>query len=107
MIDSTRHVAGVKRGDVCDLVSAERRVQASTFSRELVGDDYGGIPASVIVVDAAPRQGPRLHKHAYAELFFVLEGEATFTDGTREHLVRGGEIVIVGRDKRARIRELR
>jgi mannose-6-phosphate isomerase-like protein (cupin superfamily) len=74
-------------------------LHASAFSRELVGDDYGGMPASVIVVDAPPGEGPSLHKHAYAELFFVLEGEATFTDGTVEHLVRAGEIVIVGPDQ--------
>jgi mannose-6-phosphate isomerase-like protein (cupin superfamily) len=72
---------------------------ATTFSRELVGDDYGGIPACAILVDAAPGQGPGLHKHPYAELFFVVDGEATFTDGTQEHLVRGGEIVIVGPDQ--------
>lgn len=74
-------------------------LEASDFSRELVGDDYGGIPASVILVDAAPGQGPSLHKHAYAELFFVLEGEATFTDGTDELVVGGGELVIVGPDQ--------
>lgn len=68
------------------------------LARELVGDDYGGIPASVIFVDAEPGRGPRLHKHAYAELFFVLEGEATFTDGNEERVVRAGEIVIVPPD---------
>jgi mannose-6-phosphate isomerase-like protein (cupin superfamily) len=67
----------------------------SELARELVGDDYGGIPASVIFVDAEPGHGPGLHKHAYAELFFVIEGEATFTDGAEERVVRGGEVVIV------------
>jgi quercetin dioxygenase-like cupin family protein len=52
---------------------------AGEHARELVGDDYGGTEASVILVDAAPGQGPSLHKHAYAELFFVIDGEATFT----------------------------
>ncbi len=74
-------------------------LQASTFSRELVGDDYGGIPASVILVDAAPGEGPRLHKHAYAELFFVIDGEAAFTDGAEERVVRAGEVVIVSPDQ--------
>lgn len=68
-------------------------------ARELIGDDYGGIPASVIFVDAEPGTGPRLHKHAYAELFFVVEGEATFTDGVEEHVVRGGAAVIVSADQ--------
>lgn len=67
--------------------------------RELVGDDYGGIPVSVIFVDARPGHGPRLHKHAYAELFFVIEGEATFTDGVEERAVCAGETVIVSPDQ--------
>ncbi len=74
-------------------------LEQSGLARELVGDDYGGIPASVLFVDAEPGRGPRLHKHAYAELFFVIEGEATFTDGVEERVVRGGEAVIVGPDQ--------
>ena len=68
----------------------------SELARELVGDDYGGIPASVIFVDAEPGHGPTLHKHAYAELFFVIAGQATFSDGVQERVVRAGEMVIVG-----------
>jgi mannose-6-phosphate isomerase-like protein (cupin superfamily) len=71
----------------------------SELARELVGDDYGGIPASVIFVDADPGGGPSLHKHRYAELFFVIEGEATFTDGVEERVVRVGEAVIVSADQ--------
>ena len=74
-------------------------LRESELARELVGDEYGGIPASVIFVDAEPGRGPRLHKHAYAELFFVLDGEATFTDGAEERVVRGGEVVIVSPDQ--------
>jgi mannose-6-phosphate isomerase-like protein (cupin superfamily) len=71
---------------------------ASNFSRELVGDDFGGVPACVIFVDAAPGEGPKLHKHAYAELFFTLEGVATFTDGETERTVGAGSVVIVPAD---------
>ncbi len=46
-------------------------------------------------MDAEPGHGPSLHKHAYAELFFVIDGQATFTDGAEERVVRGGEVVIV------------
>jgi mannose-6-phosphate isomerase-like protein (cupin superfamily) len=74
-------------------------LQESEPAREFVGDDYGGIPASVILVDAEPGRGPSLHKHAYAELFFVIDGEATFTDGVDERVVRGGEVVIVSPDQ--------
>jgi mannose-6-phosphate isomerase-like protein (cupin superfamily) len=61
---------------------------------ELVGEDYGGLPACVIFVNLDPGEGPKLHRHPYAELFFVLEGESTFTDGTENRVVRAGEMVI-------------
>jgi mannose-6-phosphate isomerase-like protein (cupin superfamily) len=70
----------------------------SDFSRELVGDDFGGVPACVIFVDAEPGRGPALHQHPYAELFFVLEGEATFRDGSSERTVGAGAVVVVPAD---------
>jgi mannose-6-phosphate isomerase-like protein (cupin superfamily) len=75
----------------------EAGLSVSEFSRELVGDDYG-VPACVIFVDAAPGEGPRLHRHPYAELFFTLEGEATFTDGETVRTVGAGSVVIVPPD---------
>ena len=73
----------------------QSELPASNFSRELVGADFGGIPACVIFVDAEPGRGPSLHQHPYAELFFVLEGEGTFSDGESERVVGPGEVVIV------------
>jgi len=73
-------------------------LSAADFSHEFQGDEFG-VGASVIFVDAAPGQGPRLHVHSYAELFFTLEGEATFTDGVEERVVRAGEVVIVPADQ--------
>jgi mannose-6-phosphate isomerase-like protein (cupin superfamily) len=73
----------------------QSELPASNFSRELVGDEVGGIPACVIFVDAEPGRGPRLHKHPYAELFFVLAGEATFSDGETERVAGPGEVVVV------------
>ena len=70
----------------------------SDFSREFVGDNFGGVPACVIFVDAEPGKGPALHKHPYAELFFILEGEATFTDGANERVVGAGAVVVVPPD---------
>lgn len=68
-------------------------------NEELIGDDHGEIPASVIFVDLDPGEGPSLHKHPYAELFFVLEGESTFTDGSESRIVRAGEVVIAEPDQ--------
>ena len=60
---------------------------------ELTGDEIGA-EVSVIVVDAAPGEGPRLHRHRYREVFVVLEGEATFTLGADQRVVRAGEVVV-------------
>ena len=67
---------------------------AEEFSQELEGEEYG-VPASVILVDSPPGEGPSLHTHPYAELFFVVEGAASFTDGVNEQVVPAGGIVIV------------
>ncbi len=67
----------------------------SAIADEVEGDDLGGIGASVIVVDAPPGSGPRLHKHPYAEIFVVLEGQATFTAGAEVIEAVGGQVVVV------------
>jgi mannose-6-phosphate isomerase-like protein (cupin superfamily) len=67
---------------------------AEEFSHELEGEEYG-VAASVILVDSPPGAGPSLHTHPYAELFFVVEGVAAFTDGVNERAVSAGGIVIV------------
>jgi mannose-6-phosphate isomerase-like protein (cupin superfamily) len=66
-----------------------------TSGKEFEGYDHGGVPVSLIVVDAAPGRGPDLHRHDYAEVFVVHDGEATFIAGDEERTVRAGEIVVV------------
>jgi mannose-6-phosphate isomerase-like protein (cupin superfamily) len=73
----------------------QSELPASNFSHELVGADFGGIQACVIFVDAEQGRGPSLHTHPYGELFFVLAGEGTFSDGESERVVGPGEVVIV------------
>jgi len=72
----------------------QSELDAGEFSRELEGEPLG-VAASVIFVDAAPGDGPSLHVHDCAELFFVLEGSALFSDGERERVVAAGGIVVV------------
>jgi mannose-6-phosphate isomerase-like protein (cupin superfamily) len=67
--------------------------ESGLSDKELVGDDYGRLPACVIFIDLEPGHGPKLHKHPYAELLFVIEGASTFTDGSERRLVRTGEVV--------------
>jgi mannose-6-phosphate isomerase-like protein (cupin superfamily) len=69
--------------------------QAARFAAELQGKDHGDPGLSVILVDAEPGQGPSLHCHDYAEIMIVLEGRATFTDGTDSVEVTAGHIAFV------------
>ncbi|HEX6710549.1 MAG TPA: cupin domain-containing protein [Rubrobacter sp.] len=50
---------------------------------------------TLMVVDAPPGSGPKLHKHPYEEVFVVQEGEATFTAGEEVIEARGGQVVVV------------
>jgi mannose-6-phosphate isomerase-like protein (cupin superfamily) len=50
---------------------------------------------SIIVVDAPPGSGPRLHRHPYEEVFVIQEGTATFTAGDQTLEGHGGQVVIV------------
>jgi mannose-6-phosphate isomerase-like protein (cupin superfamily) len=66
------------------------------------GDDAGelqgyhlGANVSVIVVDAPPGGGPKLHRHPYEEVFVVQEGNVTFTAGEETTEVEGGQVVVV------------
>jgi mannose-6-phosphate isomerase-like protein (cupin superfamily) len=65
-------------------------------SPEFVGADHGGgARICLILVDARPGSGPRLHRHPYEEVFVVLEGRATYVAGERELEARAGDIVVV------------
>jgi mannose-6-phosphate isomerase-like protein (cupin superfamily) len=64
-------------------------------SRDFIGERFGGVGACVLFVDAAPGQGPRLHRHTYVELLIVLEGTATFYDGKSSREVGAGEMAVV------------
>jgi mannose-6-phosphate isomerase-like protein (cupin superfamily) len=65
------------------------------ISRDFVGEKHGGIDACIIFVNAGPGEGPRLHRHPYVEILIVLEGIATFDDGTDKRQVEAGEMAVV------------
>ena len=67
----------------------------SNNSIEFEGVDHGGAGVSFFIVDAAPGRGPSLHKHDYAEVFIVLEGQATFRGADGEVEVSAGHVVVV------------
>jgi mannose-6-phosphate isomerase-like protein (cupin superfamily) len=64
-------------------------------SREFEGYLHGGAGVSLILVEARPGGGPRLHRHPYEEVFVVQEGRATFTVGDDTVEASGGHILVV------------
>jgi mannose-6-phosphate isomerase-like protein (cupin superfamily) len=62
---------------------------------ELQGYLFGGVNVCLIFVDMKPGDGPRLHRHAYEEIFIVLEGQATFTIGSGTTVAHAGQVLIV------------
>jgi quercetin dioxygenase-like cupin family protein len=63
-------------------------------AHEFVGAEHGEVPFSIILVDAPPGAGPRLHQHPYPEVFVVESGEASFQLGEDTTVVRGGQVVV-------------
>ena len=70
------------------------QLDPSPHSHEFVGADHGDVPFSVILVHSQPGVGPKLHRHAYAEVFIVESGEATFQLGEDTVVVPEGHVVV-------------
>ena len=62
---------------------------------ELQGYQFGGANVCLIFVDMGPGEGPRLHRHAYEEIFVILEGQARFTVGSETIDASPGQVLIV------------
>ena len=76
--------------NVSDLPTAE-----GSRSRSLEGAQVGGVDLSIIFVDLDPGRGPRLHRHAYPEVFVIQEGRAVYTAGDERREVAPGDVVVV------------
>jgi mannose-6-phosphate isomerase-like protein (cupin superfamily) len=67
----------------------------SNIAREFVGAEFG-VGICAILVEAPAGRGPSLHRHPYDEVFFILEGRATFRIGEEAEREAGPtEIVVV------------
>jgi len=58
------------------------------------GEPYGA-PISLFVDDDAAGEGPRLHRHPYAETFVVHAGQARFTVGDEQLDAAAGDLLVV------------
>jgi mannose-6-phosphate isomerase-like protein (cupin superfamily) len=70
----------------------ELRTSPTTLLME--GHKYGA-GVSFFLIEYPPGRGNRLHRHPYAEVFIVQEGEALFTVGDSEVPGRAGSVVVV------------
>jgi quercetin dioxygenase-like cupin family protein len=64
------------------------------ISHELEGYLHGNVSACLIFFDGPPGSGPKLHRHPYAEIFVVQEGQATFTLGDATIEATAGQVLI-------------
>ena len=64
------------------------------IAHEFVGEDHG-VEFTFLLVDAAPGEGPKMHRHPYSEVLIVQEGEATVTVGGQTAIAGAGDIVVV------------
>ena len=76
--------------NVSDLEAGE-----GSRSVSLEGTEVGGVDLSIIFVDLDPGRGPRLHRHAYPEVFVIQEGRAVYTAGDETREVGPGDVVVV------------
>jgi len=67
---------------------------ADVVARDFIGRDHG-FPFTFLLVDAGPGEGPKLHRHAYPEVFILLEGAMDATIGDETGRVEAGNVVIV------------
>ncbi len=76
-------------------VVRQEQLPSEGMSHEFIGDNHGGMGISFILVNAAPGQGPRLHKHPYEEIIIVQDGQARCVIGDEEREVRAGDIAVI------------
>ena len=63
-------------------------------ANEVQGHNHNAA-VSIIVVDAPPGGGPKLHRHPYEEVFVIQDGSVTFTAEDETIEATGGQVVVV------------
>jgi mannose-6-phosphate isomerase-like protein (cupin superfamily) len=79
---------------MADLPIHSDDLPGSGRARDFVGEEHGA-GVSLILLDAEPGFGPRLHRHAYEEIFVIHAGTATFTLDGADVPAGPGDIVVV------------
>ena len=77
------------------LVFTQDELPMENGTRQWDGCLFRETNVSIILVDAPPGGGPRLHRHPYPEVFVIHEGQALFTIGSSLVHARAGQVLIV------------
>lgn len=65
------------------------------MSYDFVGANHGDTALSFFVVIGEPGRGPKLHRHNYDEIVYVISGQSRWTVGSEEREATAGDILIV------------
>jgi mannose-6-phosphate isomerase-like protein (cupin superfamily) len=65
------------------------------MSHEFVGMNHGGVGISFFLVIGEPGRGPRLHKHDYDEVVYIIEGRSKWAVGGEERYATAGDVLVV------------
>jgi quercetin dioxygenase-like cupin family protein len=65
------------------------------MSHEFIGAEHGGTDASFFLVIGEPGRGPRLHKHNYDEIVYVIAGHAKWIVGNERRGAMPGDVLVV------------
>jgi quercetin dioxygenase-like cupin family protein len=65
------------------------------LSHEFVGAEHGQVGISFFLVNGEPGRGPRLHKHNYDEIVYVIAGQSKWIVGDKELDAVAGDVLIV------------
>jgi mannose-6-phosphate isomerase-like protein (cupin superfamily) len=77
------------------LLDAATDLSTSTTAQRFDGHAHGGIDVSFFLNHTPPGRGAGAHRHPYAEVFVVHDGEATFVVDGVPIVARGGQVVVV------------
>lgn len=69
--------------------------QGPPWSGEIEGTQLGGGVSVILTRLGRFEKGPGLHRHPYAETFFIRAGGASFSDGTTTLEAEAGDLVVV------------
>jgi mannose-6-phosphate isomerase-like protein (cupin superfamily) len=78
------------------LLTATADLATSTTSQRFNGREHGaGVDVSFFINHTPPGRGAAAHRHPYAEVFVIQDGEAAFVVDGVPTVARSGQVVVV------------